>query len=416
MPAAPVSSAPSASASAIASASPSPVRVSPTPATSPSAAASPSPAASPAPAASPSAVPPPVGGTSNASIYLGDLFAGAVFIYSSNATGAVSPSAAIAGGMTGITDSNGASPIFGIAVDPSGTTYVLTQTFDSTNTVVAETIGVFPAGTYGNVAPARTIGLPVTIDGESLAYNGGNLYVADDAGAGSIDVVSASASGASTPTRTFTASGGFANPPNKISFDTSGNVYVATVDPTATAATEATQAVYRFPAGAGGAVAATQLTGAATGFANGVLEAAVVDGANRTDAVVQDAANDLYADIDEFAANATGNVAPVTSFQDTSSQGPVDAAVDAANAFYVSEIGATTQYAQVNVFANGAKTPTRTIQAYRSALALIAIGPYVAANASGTMATVRRGDARPAALRAIVARRNAHRASRGTAR
>jgi len=357
----------------------------PTPSSAPTATSAPTLAATATPSATP--VPPPAGGTSSASIYLGDIAQGAVLIYSSNANGKVSPSAIIAGSNTGFTDSAGSSQIYGIAVDETGTVYVLTQTVDSTGTTIAaESILAFPAGTTGNVAPARTISLPTSIDAESLAYSASNLYVTDQSGTGAIDVYASSATGFVSPLRTFTDSTPFPNLPLKVSVDASGNTYVATNDQTATAATEATQGVYEFSNTANGMTATENTTaGSNTGFESGVLEAAVIDAGGTLDGVVQDATTDTTADIDEFASGATGNATPTITFADTSSQGPIDAAVDAARNLYVSEVANSSQYAQVNVFGPGTKTPQQTIEAYEGELPLIAIGPYVATSPSGQM-------------------------------
>jgi hypothetical protein len=345
------------------------------------------PSATPGPQITPSASALPPGGASSASIYLGDIAQGAVLIYSSNANGSVSPSAIIAGSNTGFSDSTGTSPIYGIAVDAAGTVYILTQTTDATQTSVsAESILAFPAGTTGNVAPARTISLPTSIDAQSLACSGSNLYVTDDAGSGAVDVYAASASGSTMPARTFTDSTAFADPPLKVSVDATGDTYVATYDPSAATSAEETQGVFEFLATANGSITpAGSLSGTNTTFGDGILDAAVIDPNGRIDAVLQDSTSDVVADIAEFDAGAGGNTAPQTSFRDTSSQGPVDAALDSAGNFYVSEIANSTSYAQVNVFAPGAKAPQQTILAYGAVLPLIAIGPYVGISPSASM-------------------------------
>ena len=95
---------------------------------------------------------------------------GAIFVFSSSATGATSPLATISGPATGLLAPQG------LAVDSAGNIYV--GSFDSTKLVGS--ILVFAPGSTGNVTPVRIISGPNTLLGpiQDLRLDqAGTLYV-----------------------------------------------------------------------------------------------------------------------------------------------------------------------------------------------------------------------------------------------
>jgi hypothetical protein len=195
---------------------------------------------------------------SGGSLYAINVYDDEVFVYSSTASGAATPSRLISGALTQLNPF-----IRGLAVDSSGNLYVITWPL-----FAATAIEVFSSNATGNVAPIRAITTAnpnAVFEGEAIDANG-NLYLTLDLGVtpytNSIVEYAPGASGAATPMRT--------------------------------------------------------ISGTATGLVNAI--AISVDGAGNIFVAhsPQTTSGPYVNTLDEFAASATGNVAPISSFTSTS--------------------------------------------------------------------------------------------------
>ncbi|HXB61528.1 MAG TPA: NHL repeat-containing protein [Acidobacteriaceae bacterium] len=148
-----------------------------------------------------------------------------VTVYAAGATGNATPVATISGGSTGLVEPNG------IALDSTGKIYVCDERNSSTASVT-----VYAANPVGNITSAPL----ATIMGANTGLNSshdltldssGNIYVVngDDfggAGASTVDVFAAGATGNVAPIAVISGSNTAFSDPNGISVDASGKIYV----------------------------------------------------------------------------------------------------------------------------------------------------------------------------------------------
>ena len=150
---------------------------------------------------------------------------GSITVYPSGSNGDVTPSATIAGCITGLFEPGG------IVLDSNGYIFVSNPNGDNPS------IGVFAPGSNGDVAPYITISgastglaLPqgVALDSKSNIYvaNGGGGGSSGLLGPGSVTVYPAWSSGNVTPSATITGNNTGLSDPFGIALDSSGNIYV----------------------------------------------------------------------------------------------------------------------------------------------------------------------------------------------
>jgi hypothetical protein len=168
---------------------------------------------------------------------------------------------------------------------------------------------VFASDATGDVAPIRTITGPSTKLSVpiGLAVDGqGQLYVANRTGS-AVTVYAPTASGDAAPIRTITATG--MGSPETLALGPAGDLFVATCPGCGTAA-GGIAGVFHVPAGA--STSDTSLTGPTTGMTFPSLA-----GDPGGELVV---ANSFGGVVGTFAAGATGDAAPLRSFQPAGSQ------------------------------------------------------------------------------------------------
>ena len=227
---------------------------------------------------------------SNGNIYLGGTMTsggGEVAVYAPGSTGAATPTRVIAGSNTGIL-----SPLSMVA-DASGQLYI-------SDLIVGSTL-IFAGDANGNVAPVRTINDDI---GFGMALDAaGNFYLAGFPGNAGVAVFGPTANGNVMPTRIIQGSATNLTSITEIFVDSNNNLWASNLG--------GPIAVLEFAPTANGNVAPIRtITGAATTFANPEGIAVGSDGK----IYVCDVAgfdHDTGPSIDIFAADASGNVAPL---------------------------------------------------------------------------------------------------------
>ena len=156
-------------------------------------------------------------------------FDGSITVYSPGSTGNVSPVAMIAGSKTG--DNTGLNSPNGLALDAANKLYVLNE-FGSAGQ--GGHITIYPPGASGNIAPEATIA-DASAGGQTqlnspagLALDsGGNIYVTNDGGSGSITIYAAGSKGDVAPKAVISGSNTGLATPRGIAIDSKGYIYVA---------------------------------------------------------------------------------------------------------------------------------------------------------------------------------------------
>ena len=201
----------------------------------------------------------------------GDIFAAGagsgVSIFTSTATGPVAPSRSIPIG-TQAADLTTLELPYAEAVDASGNLYVANQASPDVGAPAPTApIVVFSPGATGSVAPTRTLsGALTTLTFGSPAGMAtdpaGNLYVANNAAAGSsILIFSPTANGNAPPLRDITGSNTHLGCLGGIALDTEGYLYVVS---TPTCGSAATPTVLKFSTTGDGNIAPTAVFTATT--------------------------------------------------------------------------------------------------------------------------------------------------------
>ena len=155
-------------------------------------------------------------------------FDGSITVYSPGATGDVAPIAKISGTKTG--DNTGLRSPNGLAVDVADKIYVLNE-FGGTG---HGSITIYSPGASGNVAPETTIadgaggGHTKLHSPAGLALDsGGNIYVTNDGGSGSVTIYGAGSKSDVSPKAIISGSKTGLATPRGIAIDSKGNIYVA---------------------------------------------------------------------------------------------------------------------------------------------------------------------------------------------
>lgn len=276
--------------------------------------------------------------TPSALLFAADGYGNDVVAFPLGGNGDTAPVRVIAGPHTGLHGPTG------IAHDAAGNLYVANEG--------ANTITEYPADANGDVPPMRTI---VQTDPTNLAHTvaigaTGTVYVGNAAGVGAMNsvvtVYAATASGSAPPIRTI----GLASPAAGIAIDPAGELVVGNPPAVEVFAPDAD----------GNAVPLRTIAGASTGLGSLASLSTGPDGRLYV-------ADDSYPapSVAVFAANANGNAAPVARIQ-----GPltrlgiaVGVAADDAGTVYVAN---STAYnaAEIDVFApnaSGNVAPVRVI-------------------------------------------------------
>jgi hypothetical protein len=190
---------------------------------------------------------------------------GEVFVYSSTASGAATPTRTISGSLTQLNSSEG------VAVDSSGNIYVASALFNGNTATGA--VYIFSSTANGNVAPTRIITNPNGLFlGEAIDSTGDLYLTLDTIGTpptGAIVEYAPGANGAATPMRTIAGSATGLVTAGGIGVDDFG-IFVANETPTANGYT---YSLDLFAASATGSVApidsitSTSWTNAAPGIA-----------------------------------------------------------------------------------------------------------------------------------------------------
>lgn len=217
--------------------------------------------------------------------YVSNLMGTAIYIYAAGANGNVAPIASISGSNTTL------KSIQDIALDSNGNLWV--------SDYVVPAIDEFAAGQSGNIAPIRTISGAATQFAFPYSVSidaGGQIYVGDLKG---VWVFPAGANGNVAPSRSITSA-------NLTDFAVakscaSGSLAVAEV-PDGTA--------LQFPADANGSTAPSAVV---TGSSTGLTNAQGIACDRLGNIFVADSPSWSEGSLYEFAAGATGNVAPVWS-------------------------------------------------------------------------------------------------------
>ena len=148
---------------------------------------------------------------------------GELFVYSSTANGAAAPTRLIAGALTQLNVSEG------VAVDASGNIYVSSALLNGASATGA--IYVFSSTATGNVAPLRTISNASGVFLGVATDSSGDLYAALDTivspYTGSIVEYAPGASGAAMPTRTIAGTATELSTAGGVRVDAAGSIYVA---------------------------------------------------------------------------------------------------------------------------------------------------------------------------------------------
>ncbi|ADV84950.1 NHL repeat containing protein [Terriglobus saanensis] len=239
-----------------------------------------------------------------------------ILVYDANATGAATP-------MRTITSTSLIFPI-GITVDSAGSIYVSDAPSNSlSNLSNPSSIFVFDPKANGVSIPTRTITGAATLLNQPLSLavdTAGNLYVSDLVQLG-ISVFSPTATGNVAPASTISGPAtGLVFPANGVALDASNNIYVSSADPTGNFGV-----VAEFAAGATGNVAPIKTVGGATLGANQGLGGVEVDSVGNIYTVGVFGAFNSFFELAAFAPTATGDVTP--------------AILDTASAFNISNFG-----------------------------------------------------------------------------
>jgi sugar lactone lactonase YvrE len=144
--------------------------------------------------------------------------------YASGAQGNASPIATIAGSNTGLTPPTGGQGPLGIAVDAKGTIYVTDRFFGPAGGVL-----IFAPGSNGNVAPIATISGTNTLLSQPFGIAvdaAGNIYVANDGSSG-VTVYAPGSNGNVAPIRQIAGSNTELGDVAGVTVDTSGKIYTA---------------------------------------------------------------------------------------------------------------------------------------------------------------------------------------------
>jgi len=226
----------------------------------------------------------------------------------------------------------------------------------------ANTLTAYPLTANGNTAPVRTVsgGLTGLNFVTSLANDSsGNLYVAN--AASQVEVFAPPANGNVAPIRTIAGANTGITGPSNLFIDAQNTLYIANCG--ACSGFSGAEAVLEFAAGASGNVAPIrEITGSNTGFS--ATTAVALDGAGNM--LVADSSGNPS--IFVFPAAATGNVAPSGSINgsNTGLNEPQCVYVDKAGEIYVCNFSNT-----ITVYAAGARgnvAPIRTIAGANTSL------------------------------------------------
>jgi len=264
-----------------------------------------------------------------------------ITVYSAGDTGNAAPTATIAGSNTGLTFP------WGITRDTAGRLYVVNL---GTSAASAETVTVYAANAFGNVAPIRTIGGSKTAlhHVEGIAVDAaGQIYVANLRDAGthgdSITVFAANASGNVAPVATIAGSHTGLNAPWSIALAADGRLFVAN---------NGSNSIAIFAPGASGNVAPiATIGGGNTGLHN--PQSIALDDVGQlyveNDLIVS---NVQHVTITVYAPGAFGNVVPTRTIGGNAglSGAPVSLAVDHACRLYVANEGSSS----ITVYASDA--------------------------------------------------------------
>jgi secreted PhoX family phosphatase len=263
-----------------------------------------------------------------------------VTVYAGGDTGNVAPTTTIAGTKTGLHFPTG------IARDSSGQLFVL-------NLVTAtgpESVTVYGSHDTWNAMPTRAIAGTNTglHNPQGLAADAaGQLYVANVRDGGthgdSITVYAADANGNAAPRYTIAGSSTGLNCPWGLAVDHAGRLYVANA---------CGNSITEYAPGANGnAVPVATIAGGNTGLSSPQSIALDITGQLY---VLNDTifSNQQHYSITVYAANATGDVAPVRAIAGTNAglQVPMGLAIDNAQRLYVADDGSSS----IAIFAPGA--------------------------------------------------------------
>ena len=242
-----------------------------------------------------------------------------ISVYPPGATGSAVPSRQI-GSIQNSTLGSGV--IEGLAVDAAGFVYVA-EIADCPSQTCSDSIFVMPPNASGNVAPVRTIsssacnqigGLAVTPSGAlvvacvpfstSEPYSTGRRTTQSQAAyPGEIETFAPGAAGNATPVSTISGNNTLLTGAGPIALTTQGTIVIyPRFGPPGS--------ILTFPQSANGNVAPTQaITGSSTQLVGG--GGVAVDAAGNIYAVNPPTNGSSFGSIVEFAANASGNMAPI---------------------------------------------------------------------------------------------------------
>jgi hypothetical protein len=311
-------------------------------------------------------------------IYNGSTNKPRIIVYAQGASGDVKPMQEITGSNTGLS-----YPI-AVAVDKSGDIYAVNYMGEVSGSGHLGSITVYAPGATGNVSPTATIGGQRTglfgPQGIAIDPVNGDIYVANEptgsdpaigsSEEGTILIYSPGSKGNVSPLGKIHGSATELGDPFGLTFDSAGNLYVASV-----VSGSETDSVAVFAAGSSGNVAPTRfIQGDQTELEEPTQVA--LDSSLNTYVV-----NHAGKSVTVYAAGANGNVAPIRRITGdrTKLNYPFGAAVDSDGNVYVTNTftlkfmqeasknkGSVTVYA---AGANGNRAPLRKIQGPNTGLA-----------------------------------------------
>lgn len=217
----------------------------------------------------------------------------------------------------------------------------LTANSAAFNTTAADNVLKFSASASGTATPTSAFSGPTGVFIAGVTTDStGNIYAAgsDSTGAGQILVYSASATGTATPLRTIAGASTGLGILTGIALDSAGQIYVSSyAGPSSTS-----NSVSVFAANATGNVAPLRkISGALTALAY-------------PNQLVVDSTGTVYvadggvATVSAFASTASGNVLPTRTF--TTIAAPSQIGIDSSNNLYLALGDKTGNYGAVNVF------------------------------------------------------------------